>query len=62
MPVLAERIAAAVDESLNTDIDWGCAAFPDEALTFDDLLQTAQKRLGQSVSKKIAASNDNQVG
>jgi len=62
MPVLAERIAAAVDESLNTDIDWGSAAFPDEALTFDDLLQTAQKRLGQSISKKITASSDEQVG
>jgi len=56
--VLAERIAAAVDESLNTDIDWGSAAFPDEALTFDDLLQTARKRLVQSSSKKIPLENE----
>jgi GGDEF domain-containing protein len=56
--VLAERIAAAVDESLNTDIDWGSAAFPDEALTFDDLLQTARKRLVQSSSKKITLENE----
>jgi len=43
--VLAERIVAAVDESLNVVIGWGSATFPDEALTFDDLLQTARKRL-----------------
>lgn len=43
--ILAERIQAAVDEGLKAKIDWGSAAFPDEALTFDDLLQVAQKRI-----------------
>ncbi len=43
--ILAERITAAVDESLGVKIGWGKAVFPDEALTFDDLLQTARKRL-----------------
>lgn len=43
--ILAERIEAAVSESINAKIGWGSAAFPDEALTFDDLLQTAQKRI-----------------
>jgi len=55
--ILAERIAAAVDESLKADIDWGSAAFPDEALTFDDLLQTARRRLVQSSSKKITVED-----
>jgi GGDEF domain-containing protein len=49
--ILAERMVAAVDESLNTNIRWGSAAFPDEALTFDDLLQTARKRLSQDEIK-----------
>ena len=28
---------------------WGVAAFPEEALTFDDLLQTARERLADSM-------------
>jgi GGDEF domain-containing protein len=46
--ILAERIEAAVEETMNAKINWGGAAFPDEALTFDDLLQTAQKRLSNT--------------
>ena len=44
--------SAAVFESLNTDIDWGSAAFPDEALTFDDLLQTARGRLSNHMTEE----------
>lgn len=51
--IMAERMEAAVEEGLNAKIDWGIAAFPDEAITFDDLLQTAQKRLSQFSQKKI---------
>jgi len=51
--ILAERISAAVDESLKTDINWGSAAFPDEALTFDDLLQIARGRLSGHSSEKL---------
>lgn len=43
--ILAERIQAAVDEGLKAKINWGSAAFPDEAITFDDLLQVAQERI-----------------
>lgn len=46
--VLAKRIEAAVDESLNSKIEWGSAEFPDEALTFEDLLQTARSRYSRS--------------
>lgn len=51
--IMAERMEAAVEEGLNAKIDWGIAAFPDEAITFDDLLQTAQKRLSQFSEKKL---------
>jgi len=52
--ILAERISVAVDDNLKADIDWGSAAFPDEALTFDDLLQTARGRLSsQAVEKRL---------
>lgn len=43
--IIADRISEAVKDVVNVDIEWGGAAFPDEALTFDDLLQTAQQRL-----------------
>lgn len=52
--VLAERMEAAVEQSIQARIDWGSAAFPDEALTFEDLLQTAQKRFSHSGVKKIS--------
>lgn len=51
--ILATRMEAAIEESLHTKIDWGSAAFPDEALTFEDLLQTAQKRLSKQSLKTI---------
>jgi hypothetical protein len=58
--VLAERMEAAVEESINAKIDWGTAAFPDEALTFEDLLQTAQKRLATPGVKKITDLSTNE--
>lgn len=55
--ILAERIVTVVDESLNANIGWGSAAFPDEALTFEDLLQTARGRISQTVALKISVDN-----
>jgi len=43
--LLAKRIAQAVKERTNLHVLWGVAAFPEEALTFDDLLQKATERL-----------------
>lgn len=43
--LLAKRIAQAVKERTNLHVLWGAAAFPEEALTFDDLLQKATERL-----------------
>ena len=46
--MLAKRISQAVKERTNLRVLWGVAAFPEEALTFDDLLQKASERLVHS--------------
>jgi GGDEF domain-containing protein len=43
--LLAKRITQAVKERTSLHVLWGVAAFPEEALTFDDLLQKAIERL-----------------
>lgn len=43
--LLGKRIARAVEERTSMSVLWGVAAFPEEALTFDDLLQKARERL-----------------
>ena len=42
--ILAARIADAVKRELDAKIECGSASFPDEALTFDDLINTANSR------------------
>jgi GGDEF domain-containing protein len=48
--LLAKRISQAIKERTNLGVLWGVAAFPDEALTFEDLLQKARDRLVPSAS------------
>ena len=48
--LLARRISQAIKERTSLRVLWGVAAFPDEALTFDDLLQKARERLVDSTS------------
>lgn len=43
--LLADRINTTVKDSLQVSIQWGGASFPDEAITFDDLIQAAKERL-----------------
>jgi hypothetical protein len=43
--LLARRISEAVKEKTGYSILWGIAAFPEEALTFDDMLKKARERL-----------------
>ena len=43
--LLAQRITETVKEKTGVTIHWGAAAFPEEALTFDDLLKKARQRL-----------------
>src|SRR5215216_1955588 len=49
---LVRRIAQAIQERTSLKVVWGVAAFPDEALTFDDLLLKARQRLKDSSSTK----------
>jgi len=46
---LGKRISEAVRERTNHHVLFGVAAFPDEALTFDDLLLKARERLSRYV-------------
>lgn len=48
--ILAGRIAEAVKRQLDADVECGSSSFPDEALTFDDLLDTASNRLAPVLS------------
>ena len=48
--LLAKRISQAIKERTSLRVLWGVAAFPEEALTFDDLLQKARERLNDSLT------------
>ena len=48
--LLAKRIAQAIKERTSLGVLWGVAAFPEEALTFEDLLQKARERLTHAMS------------
>jgi len=48
--LLAKRIAQAIKERTSLRVLWGVAAFPEEALTFEDLLQKARERLTESTA------------
>jgi GGDEF domain-containing protein len=43
--ILAQRIGKTVGEKMSIKISWGVAAFPDDALNFDDLMDAALARL-----------------
>ena len=42
--LLAGRIARVVEARTGLQVNYGCASFPEEALTFDDLLDLARNR------------------
>jgi GGDEF domain-containing protein len=48
--LLAKRISQAIKERTSLRVLWGVAAFPEEALTFEDLLQKARERLTDSTA------------
>jgi GGDEF domain-containing protein len=48
--LLAKRISQAIKERTSLRVLWGVAAFPEEALTFEDLLQKARDRLTDSTA------------
>jgi GGDEF domain-containing protein len=58
--LLAKRISQAVKEKTGLTVLWGIAAFPEEALTFDDMLRKARGRLASGdapLDSSIAQSN-----
>lgn len=44
--LFGERIRRAVMESMGADVNWSFASFPEDALTFEELVEFAEHRLG----------------
>ncbi len=44
--LFGDRIRRAVVESMGADVNWSFASFPEDALTFDELVEFAEHRLG----------------
>lgn len=57
--LLAQRITETVKEKTGLSIHWGAAAFPEEALTFDDLLKKARQRLTQGNFRESLQTAEN---
>ena len=62
--ILAERICKVVENELEGDMAWGCASFPEESFSFEELLELALKRIGNidatiSHDQNIAGSKQN---
>jgi GGDEF domain-containing protein len=51
--ILAKRISKSVAENIGTKVQWGVSSFPDEALTFDDLVEKAMERLREQSAEQI---------
>ena len=52
--LLAKRISRTVKDKIGRHASWGSASFPEEALTFDDLLQKASDRLVNGRSFEVS--------
>lgn len=49
--LLGERINDALKDGTGLKISWGCSSFPDEALTFDDMVARAREQTKLSIGK-----------
>lgn len=47
--LLTNRIVDTVEEKTGHKVMWGAAAFPSEALTFEDLMQKARERMSHGI-------------
>jgi hypothetical protein len=56
--VLASRIQSLAHDNLGISIAWGAAAFPAEAVTFDELLQKAELKLLTPTAHPISAPQE----
>ena len=50
--IFGERIRKSVAENMDAQVVWSSASFPDEALTFDELIERAEQRLSQPHSEE----------
>ncbi len=55
---LAVRMSKIVEDRTGLQVNCGVASFPEEALTFDDLLDLARERSRQAVSHNIVEKNE----
>ena len=46
--LLGNRINTVLEEGTGLQISWGCSSFPDEALTFDDMIARAREQMKAS--------------
>lgn len=58
---LAERVCNIVEERTGLHANYGVSSFPDEALTFEDLLHTARDRSKQMVIPRSLIETEEQV-
>lgn len=54
---LAERICHAIEDAMGGSVIWGSASFPDETLSFDELLHKAKQRLMSSDANHLLSQN-----
>ena len=54
--VLADRVKSAASEKLGVELSCGVASFPDEALTFEELVHHAGAQLQKSSTETISVS------
>lgn len=59
--VFGERIRKAVVENMGIDVSWSFASFPDEALTFEELIEYAEQRLVRPDSGNEPDKAENKV-
>jgi GGDEF domain-containing protein len=50
--IFGDRIRKSVAENMDAQVVWSSASFPDEALTFDELIERAEQRLAQPQSEE----------
>jgi GGDEF domain-containing protein len=55
---LADRISRSIEEAMGGKVLWGSASFPDETLSFEELIQKAKQR---SVSSEVDSLLDQKI-
>ncbi|MCS6992327.1 MAG: hypothetical protein N2117_02865 [Anaerolineales bacterium] len=55
--LLAERLQEAIDKEIGASVEWSVASFPDEALTFEELLNKAYAALGKNKQEEYIRSS-----